>query len=39
MNMGLNPPQNKAPWERELAVYKNYAEHFYTEIPINLSKS
>lgn len=39
MNMGLNPPQNKAPWERELEVYKNYAEHFYIEIPINLSKS
>ena len=36
---GLNPPQNQAPWKRELAVYKNYAEHFHTEIPIHLSKS
>ena len=25
---GLNTPQNKSPWERELAAYKNYAEHF-----------
>ena len=36
---GLNTPQNKSPWEKELAAYKNYAEHFHTEIPIHLSKS